>query len=137
LSIEYIDRVDIEAMKRKIIDDRKRLLGVALEDAASEIKQRSFAGKDVSGSTFKPLSPTYKKYKLEKTGRSTADMLLEGKMLAAIQTKVEEYANGLLGIIFFGSAKEAEKAAKNQKTRKFFGLAKDQIARIAETLRGN
>lgn len=138
MTIEFKSNVDINLIKTNFITEQKKRLEIALQDAASEIKERSKAGQDATGKPFKKLSVSYAKYKFEAIGNSNADMTFTGAMLRAIGTKVEQSAAGvLLGKIFFTSVKEASKAIDNMKSRKFFGLSKEQITKIANRLKGN
>jgi hypothetical protein len=109
----------------------------ALQDEAARVVLRTRQGTDVNGAPFKPYSDEYARRKRAK-GRnaSPVDLTVTGRMLAAIQTRVERLGGRLVGTIFFNSAAEAAKAAGNQATRRFFGLSAEQVQRLTSRLRG-
>lgn len=122
----------------KVVKDRLEAmtdrLEVALADEATRIVIRTRKQLDVDGNQFDPLSPKYAKYKAKKGRKPEPDLTFSGNMLNAIQTRVEKTQDGATGTIFFGSAREALKAAGNQQRRKFFGLSDEQVARIKKKL---
>lgn len=137
MSIEVSTNINTKELIDGILKRKKDLLAVALQDATVELLNRTKSGRDASGSRFKPLSPQYLKYKVRKTGRGAPDLYLTGAMQKAITSKVDVENNLLIGKIYFTSTKEAEKARGNEKTRKFFELAKAQITTILNKLRSS
>ena len=109
----------------------------AIQDEATRMVLRTRSGTDVNGQAFAPYSKTYAKRR-EKAGRNTSpvDLTVTGKMLAAVQAKVEKLAGKVVGTIFVNSAAEAVKAAGNQRTRPWFGLSDEQVNRLINRLRG-
>lgn len=144
LRLEDGNRVAISIEKnfdaKKLADDVRKKQRVAfereLQEAAREIVERTRSQTDVSGTRFKKLTEPYRKYKTKSGRQGVPDLTLSGSMLRSIIAKVEETAKGLVGTIFFNSAKEAEKARGNMKIRKFFGLSKEQIAKIVKAIGG-
>lgn len=127
-----------EVIVRAVKDRLERMierLDVAIADEATRIVVRTRKGLDVNGNPFAEYSPKYAKHR-QKRGRKTdpVDLTFTGNMLNAIQTKVERTADGATGTIFFGSAREAAKAAGNQERRQFFGLSDEQVARLKRKL---
>jgi hypothetical protein len=121
--------------------------------------RRTQQGKDVDGSNFAPYTPAYNKRKAAlksgfrtRTGKKgknakqvkgpysaiplKPDLTLSGNMLASIQSKVEDTPTGAVATVFFNSALEAAKAQGNQKKRRFFGFAEEQVQRIKRKLFG-
>jgi len=134
--------ISIEAnfTAKKLAEDirkrQKKNLEIALIEAKTEIIERTQGQRSVEGGQFAKLSDKYAKYKQKKGRRGVPDLTFSGAMLRAIQTKVEETFNGLIGTIFFASTAEAEKARGNMKIRKFFGLSRRQQQKITEKLNG-
>lgn len=136
MGIEIQRTFDPKKLQKELKDKQKKNLEVALQEAATEIVERTRRQEPVNGGKFAKLSDKYAKYKQRKGRHGVPDLTFSGSMLRAIQTKVEETINGLLGTIFFGSTAESEKARGNQKFRKFFGLSRRQQTKIDETLEG-
>ena len=115
----------------------EREFEVALQDEATRLVLRTRQGQDVSGRPFRPYTPAYARRKrAEGRNSSPPDLTFTGRMLAAVQTRVERLAGRVVGTIFFNSVAEAVKARANQATRPFFGLAGEQITRLTNRLRG-
>jgi phage gpG-like protein len=123
----------------RVVKERLRAAGKAfrraLEDEATRLVVRTRKGLDVNGQPLRPYSERYAKFR-QKKGRNTdpVDLTFTGNMLAAVQTEVKETPEGYAGRIFFNSAREAAKAAYNQETRPFFGLADEQVQRITDAV---
>lgn len=132
MAIEIERSFDPKKIQKEIKERQKKNLEVALQEAATEIVERTRRQEPVSGGRFAKLSDKYAKYKQRKGRHGVPDLTFSGSMLRAIQTKVEETINGLLGTIFFGSTAESEKARGNQKLRKFFGLSRRQEKALVE-----
>lgn len=135
MTITFKSNVDFKKIAAEQSEKRARLLSRALEEESRAIIERTRSGTGISGGKFEKLSEKYKKYKTKKGRRGVPDLTFSGRMLAAITSKVERTATGLLGSVFFNSPREADKARGNQKLRKFFGFSKEQIRRITEKLR--
>jgi phage gpG-like protein len=124
----------------KLVTDRidaiEKAFEPILQDETTRMVQRIQSGKDVDGNPFTPYTPEYEKFKSAK-GRKTSpvDLTFTGNMLNAITSKVEKFADKIVGTIFFNSAREAAKARGNQDKRPFFGLSEEQVQRITEKLR--
>ena len=120
------------------LDAIEREFEGALQDEATRIVLRTRQGTDVNGNAFAAYSPAYAKRRQAKgRNQSPVDLTFTGKMLAAVQTKVERLAGKVVGTIFFNSAAEAVKAQGNQKTRRFFGLSAEQIHEINQPAQGS
>ena len=130
---KLIGRAKVNELKH----DLQRRLESALLNERDEIvartQQRSV---DMHGNTFKPYSRGYAAYKQEKVGHTNVTLTETGNMLQSVQVKVKAAARGIVGKIFFSGTKAADKARKNQESRKFFGLSDEQIARIKKALLG-
>lgn len=135
MAIEVEVKIDIGRIARDNFDAIEQELGKAIQDAASEIDQRTASGQDVDGQSFAPYAPSTVKSR-EKAGRRTdyVDLTFTGRMLASITHAVKRVGDGFEGTIFFGSAAEATKARFNQERRNFFGLSDEQIAKIRARL---
>lgn len=119
------------------LDAIEREFEGALQDEATRIVLRTRQGTDVSGKAFAAYSPEYAKRRQAKGRNATPpDLTFTGKMLAAVQTKVDRLAGKVVGTIFFNSAAEAVKATANQMTRRFFGLSAEQLTRLTNRLKG-
>jgi hypothetical protein len=150
--------VIIKVLKEKL-EKAKANLKSAVDDEVTRMVLRTRNGKDIDGSNFAPYTPAYNKRKASlKSGFTTRtgkkgknakqvkgsysatpqkpDLTLSGNMLASIQTKVEDTSTGAVATVFFNSALEAAKAQGNQKKRRFFGFAEEQVQRIKRKLFG-
>ena len=86
------------------------------------IVNRTLGGKDTKLKGFKSYSSDYAKYRTKNGRNKKVNLTYSGKMLGAINSK-----NIPLGLRFYFSSKsEADKATWNQKTRKFFGIDRNQ-----------
>ena len=109
---------------------KDRILKNALFKTASHgrdlIEKHMDTGTSYKGGAFKPYSAKYKEFRREK-GRSTRPNLQFTKqMRSALAVK----ANSKQGVIFFTRAQEAKKAAKNDKTRPFFGFNRAEMTQL-------
>ena len=127
---EVLLRLSQETLNRKL-----DVFEQAVSDEATRIVQRTQSGKDVNDQAFAPYSKAYAKVR-QKKGRKTSpvDLLFTGKMLAAIQTRIRRFAQGIEATIYFSSPQEAAKAAGNQRLRPFFGLSDEQVGRITKKM---
>ena len=123
-------RITEETLRKKL-----DVFEQAVSDEATRIVLRTQAGKDVDGAAFAPYSKAYAKVR-QKKGRKTSpvDLLFTGKMLAAIQTRIRRFAQGVEATIYFSNPQEAAKAAGNQRLRPFFGLSDEQVGRITKKM---
>lgn len=135
IEIKNADKV-VERIRARLLDGADRRLQLALEAEKAEIDKRTTSGRDVDGGAFDEYSEGYAKFKA-KRGRkaSPPDLTFTGSMLRAMTVEVTREGQKLIGRIFFNSAREAAKAAGNMRTRRFFGLSRDQIKRIVERLK--
>lgn len=157
--------VIIKVLKEKL-EKAKANLKEAVDDEVTRMIRRTRDGKDVDGGNFAPYTPAYNKFKASfksgfvtrnrdrknggfKKGKNAGqvkgqysatpqkpDLTLSGNMLASIQSKVEDTSTGAVATVFFNSALEAAKAQGNQKKRRFFGFAEEQVQRIKRKLFG-
>ena len=99
------------------------------------IKERTESGKNVKGKTFKKYS-TKGKYsyadKRKDAGKRVTppNLAWTGHMLEAISAK--PIKGGLR--FYFNAKAETDKASWNQKTRKFFGISKNQIKYLKKVM---
>lgn len=157
------NNVNIKRWMTSLKEQQKKKLGRAMEEAAREIVQRTQGGREIENANFKAYTPEYARYKA-KTGRGfklegwekrlnksqqrklikakaaagisiTPDLTFKGRMLANIRTKVFEQGEKLIGMIFFFSQAEGNKARWNQAIRPFFGLSRAQRAAIVNKLK--
>lgn len=134
MSVTIRNGINIQQLKEELVTQLRSKLESELEITAGEIVARTQSGKEITGSSFKPYSKGYAKYKAKK-GRSTSvDLTFTGKMLGAITSRVYEQGKNLIGKIFFSSSDEAKKAGYNQQDRKFFGLSTAQKQAITKAL---
>lgn len=131
MAITVEKAIDFAAIK----DDLQRSMVKAFSDQiqleATEIIRRTQSGVDADGQAFDEYTPEYRRFKVDKRGRSgTVDLTFSGAMLDDIQTSIEVIPEGYLGKIFFASVEQAAKALGNMAKRKFFALSDEQIGRI-------
>lgn len=146
--------VDVNFDLKKIYEDKMKRAEVALEkgiqEAATEIAQRTLAGENVDGFTFNPYSAGYAKYR-SKVGRGTKVVLqLTGTMLKSIQTTIERGVGSLIGKIFITPTPGTKPPGRNPKkipnaqekaqfvqqvgNRKFFDLSDKQREKIVQRI---
>lgn len=122
------------------LEKTSKALGQALNDARAQIITRTKGGRGSQGA-FKGYSEQYLKFKTSKGRNSTVDLTFTGKMLKAIQVRVEKVSTGLLGRIFFASTQEAIKARVHHlgegkmPERRFFELTEQQLKEITRKIR--
>lgn len=131
------NRVNIPRVKKEMMDQKEKALGLALQKVILSLNQRTKAGRDAFGSPFADYTEGYKKFKAGK-GRSISppDLTFTGAMLRAIQFSIKRTATAIIGRIYFQSAKEADKARGNQEKRPFFGLSAKEQDLIINTVKG-
>ena len=115
--------------------DMHRLAG----DAADIIKKRTQKGADVSGTAFKPYSPSYAAYRVKKGRReSPVNLTFHGDMLGtSMQTRGT--ANPLAGEIFIVGDRAAVAQIHNEglgdmPEREFFGLSDAELKKLTDAL---
>lgn len=135
MAIEVKNADVIVKVVKERLDAMAARLQPALDDEIVRIQLRTQRGQDVDGNAFPEYTPGYAERR-RKRGRkvSPPDLLFTGNMLNSMQARVERTPDGATGTIYFASAREAAKAAGNQRRRKFFGLSDEQVARIKKTL---
>lgn len=117
--------------------DRERILKRALLRAVSKgrdiIESHMDTGIGYKGGSFKPYSKEYKEYRREKGRGTKPDLQFTKQMRGAMQVR----ANEKKGEIYFSRKEEAQKAAKNNKTRPFFGFNKRELAELEKVFKRN
>jgi hypothetical protein len=87
------------------------------------IEERTAKGKSYKGGSFKPYSKLpdggYFAWRKEQGLTTKPNLSVSGNMLSSLTSNVDNRA----ATIFFSRATEAEKAAKNNATRPFFGFS--------------
>lgn len=142
MAIEFVSNFDPKKLNAELRAKRKKDLGVAVSDEVTVMIERTQQQKGIEGGRFKQLTKAYARYKARPKRDGTPrrppvpDLTLTGKMLQSIQSKVEETPDALIGIVYFDSTAEAEKARGNSRLRKFFGFARKQIDNIRKKLGG-
>ena len=123
-------KINFRKVKNKVIDDRVKKLRLEGMNIVAGIVLRTEQGKDMNLRSFKSYSSDYEKYRT-KHGRSRkVNLTYNGTMLGAINSKKIP-----LGLRFYFSSKsETDKAKWNQKTRKFFGIDKQQLKYLKKVL---
>lgn len=135
MGIEFKQNFKTEDFKKSVQDNLKTNLERGMAQAATQIVTRTSKGFDVTGKEFQRYTKRYEKFKTDKGRNARPDLTFTGRMLAAIQTRVEKVGSSLIGRIFFSSSREAVKASGNQKRRNFFGLSEEQKQKIVQELR--
>jgi hypothetical protein len=107
---------------------------IELEKTA--IVARTGQGKDVDGARFEDYSDAYAKRRAD-AGRqvSPPNLTFTGQMLQAIVTQVVRARESISARIYFADTESAAKARYNNPTRRFFGLADSQLARLKRAVR--
>jgi len=118
-------------MARELLNRKVSTLNRLASEIITGIVRRTQAGKDVKNQAFKRYSKAYAKAKKKRFGSSKVNLTAMQSMLNNI-TSVR-IKNGVR-LVFF-SAFESEKAAINQKTRKFFGTDRKQRKDIKKKLK--
>jgi hypothetical protein len=94
------------------------------------ILNRTERGMGVDG-RFKPYSAKYAEFRRERNESLTPNLILDGNMLGNIKQR----ANPKQATIFFSSAKQAKKAAGNNKIRPFFSFNNEETSELAAFFR--
>ena len=123
-------KIDFNSKIKKL---KKNHLAPLANEIKDTIKRRTQSGKDINGKAFKPYSPSYKEYRIEK-GRSAKPNLTDSSnMLNAIDW--DKLKGGNIGIkMKFNSEEQTAKAIGNQKLRPFFGLSRTDMAYFKKQL---
>jgi len=121
----------LQAMTAFITRNHDKAIDAAAMKGIELIENRTSQGFDVNGRKFKRYSKEYADYRVEK-GRNPfpVDLQFTGRMLASMNVKKSGRYNRL---IFFRGGENAKKAAKNQRTREFFGLNQRERSAVADT----
>lgn len=105
----------------------KKALSITAQQGINIIEARTSKGIGFKGA-FKPYSTGYALFRSE-SGRGTKpDLSFTGQMLGSITSR----ATRKQAEIFFTRAAEAEKAAKNNKSRPFFGFNRREEKQLGE-----
>lgn len=134
MGVKVTNTIDFKAMKELAMKELGDTLEKAVADETDEIVKRTQSGQSVNGGGFAPYTPAYKKFKAKKGRSGKVDLTFTGKMLAAIDYKIQKISNGFRATVFFNSAEAAAKAEGNSKKRQFFGFSKEQVDRITKKL---
>ena len=115
-------KINFRKVKKRVIDDRVNKLRLEASNIVTGIVNRTLKGKDADLKGMKSYSRDYAKYRQEHGRKGKVNLTYTGAMLGAISSKKIP-----LGLRFyFNSKSETDKAKWNQKTRKFFGIDKNQ-----------
>lgn len=121
----------LKALTGFIKQNHQKAIDAAAMKGIELIENRTSKGFDVNGSRFKRYSATYADFRVDK-GRNPypVDLQFTGRMLGSMNVKRSGKYNRL---IFFRGGENAKKAAKNQRTREFFGLNQRERSAVADT----
>jgi len=134
MAIEVKSRPDFRKISEEMERGIENALDRQLADEAAEIVQRTQGGHDVDNRSFAPYSAPYLKVRRDKGRGSRPDLTFTGSMLNSITHTVTRVGSEIIGTIFFSSSAEALKAKGNIKSRKFFGLSKEQIINLRNAI---
>lgn len=114
---------------KELSDSVKRALSITGQVGLTIIEDRTAKGEQINGLDFEPYSEEYTWFRA-KNGRSVSnvDLSFTGNMLSSMSVK----ANSRYATIFFTRAREAKKAAGNNKTRPFFGFSRNEEKRLGK-----
>ena len=118
-------KINFNKVRTTVIKGRLDKLKKEALNIETGIINRTQSGKDVKGKGFKKYSTAYAKKK-----GGTVNLTDTGAMLQAISNK--NIPNGVR--FYFNASAETNKAAFNQKLRKFFGVDKDQVKYLKKKL---
>ena len=123
-------KINFRKVSSKVIDGRVDKLRLEAKNIEAGIIDRTQKGKDTKLKSMKSYKSDYAKYR-QKHGRSKKpNLTYTGNMLNAISSK--PIKNGLR--FYFSSKSETDKAKWNQKTRRFFGVDKNQIKYLVKRM---
>lgn len=130
-----IDDSKIKAMVKSFKAGFDKKLDETLYQAAGvgrrRIRERTLKGKEISGNPFAPYTSQYAEFRGSKGRSKKPNLNFSGEMLGSmIYSKGRGSAK-----IRFSRLTEAEKAARNQVKRPFFGLNKDDKAYLMRFIR--
>ena len=119
----------VEKLGRTFTKNHKRAMRRAAAEGVNRINKRTSLGLDVNEQPFRPYSDAYKGFRASK-GRPVdkVKLIFTGRMRGAMTSGLQ----GQDGLIFFSSRAESRKAAKNNRTRPFFGLNKSDRRAIRD-----
>ncbi len=123
-------KIDFGKVSKELTDSRVKKIRLLGNDIVADMHSRTLKGEDVTLGTFKEYSDSYKKQRSKKGRKTKPNLTYTGNMLGGMMSK--KIPNGLK--FTFTSSSELKKAEWNQKTRKFFGIDKNQKASIKKTL---
>lgn len=141
MGIKVVQKVDFEAMSRRVQDATLIAMQAQIDTENTFLKVRTKRGEDADGNSFKPYAQMTLKRKKEQ-GKSLTSTWLEdsGHMLGSLHTKTYREGQTVVAEIFpiGGQDKQgmtaSEKVKENMRTRPFFAFGKDQIARITNAI---
>ena len=124
-------KVNFKKMGVKLQQRKVKKLRLLASEIIVGIINRTQSGKDVKNNQFKKYSKGYEKTKAKRFGSAKPNLTVTSLMLNAISSK--DIPRGVR--LFFLSAAENNKALFNEKTRKFFGVDKQQTKQIKKKLK--
>lgn len=135
MGIKVTRRIDIQARKKKLLDEVERRFEQSVSNEVTRMIVRFQRGQSVEGGGFDPYTPAYAKYRAKKGRRTTpVDLTFTGAMARAITYRVRRIGQRIRAEVFFSNAKDAAKAAGNLRYRKFFGFSSEQLRRIKQAI---
>jgi len=106
----------------------KKALSITAQAGINIIEARTSRGTGFKGGKFEKYTPLYAAFRNSR-GRSTnPDLQFTGQMLSSMTSR----ASNKQAEIFFSRAREAKKAAMNNKTRPFFGFSSKEKKKLAD-----
>lgn len=131
-----ISNSKISSLVKSFSSDLQNKLDKALFKAAIEgrrlIRERTKRGISLDGGRFERYTADYAEFRKRKGRSSKPNLLFSGNMLGSIIVlKRRGYS-----VIKFSRLSEALKAKGNQNKRPFFGLNKDDKAKLTRFVRG-
>lgn len=136
MSISIKNNTHIAARIKKKLENKRKVFDVQMQEAASDIVERTTAGLDVDGFTFDEYSEAYE-LRREKKNYQTypPNLTVTGNMLKALRSRVRVVGDKLEGVISWHDQTERKKARGNQNHRNFFGLSDQQVEKIKQKIR--
>ena len=127
----------VDKLGRTFTKNHKRAMRRAAAEGLNRIQKRTSKSLDVNNQPFKPYSKTYDAFRKRRPKKgeskpvfadSKVRLIFSNRMRKSMQSGLK----GEDGFIFFDSRTESKKAAMNNKTRKFFGLNKNDTRAIRD-----
>ena len=115
-------KINFKKMNKDLMNSRVKKLQIEGNNIEAGIVNRTLQGKDMFLKAFKKYTKGYASFRSKNGRKSTVNLTYTGQMLGAITS--DNIPDGLK--FKFSSKSESEKAAWNNKTRKFFGTDKTQ-----------